>query len=110
MIVYGYGPPADWLGTPNLDGILESRRDLGRRVIEELLPPFARVYPAELIADTPARAILAAARDHRAGEIVVGARGFGRLHGALGGVCTELLHLAACPVVIVPAFDAGTAT
>ena len=79
-------------------------------MIEELLPPFARVYPAELIADTPARAILAAARDHRAGEIVVGARGFGRLHGALGGVCTELLHLAACPVVIVLAFDAGTAT
>lgn len=30
VIVYGYGPPADWLGTPNLRGILESRRDLGR--------------------------------------------------------------------------------
>jgi nucleotide-binding universal stress UspA family protein len=103
VIVYGYGPPADWLGTPNLNGILENRRDLGRRVLSELLPPSAHRYATELIGDSPARALLAAAQRHDADQIVVGARGFGRLHGALGGVSHELLHTTDRPVVIVPA-------
>jgi nucleotide-binding universal stress UspA family protein len=103
VIVYGYGPPADWLGTPNLSGILENRRDLGRRVLDELLPASAHGYATELIGDSPARALVGAARRHGAEQIVVGARGFGRLHGALGSVSHELLHTTDRPVVIVPA-------
>ena len=102
VIVYGYGPPADWLGTPNLSGILENRRDLGRRVLDELLPASAHGYATELIGDSPARALVGAARRYDAEQIVVGARGFGRLHGALGSVSHELLHTTDRPVVIVP--------
>lgn len=74
-------------------------------MLEELLPPSARGCATELIADTLARAIVAAARSHEAGEIVVGSRGFGRLYGALGSVSKELLHVSDRPVVIVPAAD-----
>jgi nucleotide-binding universal stress UspA family protein len=99
LVVYGYGPPADWVGTPNLRGILESRRDLGHAVLAELTRDGRAV---ELVAEPPADAIAGAARRHDASEIVVGARGYGRLRGPLGSVSRELLHLADRPVVIVP--------
>ena len=51
----------------------------------------------------PADAIAQAAREVGADVIVVGARGHGRLAGALLGSVTErLLHVGSCPVVAVP--------
>lgn len=105
FLVYGYGPPADWLGTPNLREILESRRDHGRSVLDAVQLQSGSAHEVELVADTPARAIADAARRHGADEIVIGSRGFGRLRGALGSVSQELLHLADRPVVIVPRDD-----
>jgi len=43
-----------------------------------------------------------AARFHQADEIVVGARGLGRLRALLGSVSHELLHIADRPVVVIP--------
>lgn len=100
VVVYGYGPPTDWLGTPNLQSIYESRRELGRTVLAGL--PLAASHAIDLVAEPPARAIALAARRHDAAEIIVGGRGFGRLRGPLGSVSHELLCLADRPVVIVP--------
>jgi nucleotide-binding universal stress UspA family protein len=51
----------------------------------------------------PAAAILDAARDARAGFIVMGKRGLGRLAGLLvGSVSQKVSALAECPCVVVP--------
>jgi nucleotide-binding universal stress UspA family protein len=39
---------------------------------------------------------------HRADEIIVGSRGFGRARALLGSVAHELIHLADCPVTVIP--------
>ena len=38
----------------------------------------------------------------RADEIILGTRGFGRVRALLGSVAHELIHLAACPVTVIP--------
>ena len=43
---------------------------------------------------------MAAARE--ADEIVVGSRGFGRARALLGSASHELIHLASCPVTVIP--------
>ena len=60
-------------------------------------------YEPELIGGPPAEAIAAVARARHADEIVVGARGIGRLRALLGSVSHELLHIADRPVVVIPA-------
>jgi nucleotide-binding universal stress UspA family protein len=100
VVVYGYRPPADWLGTPNLQVIYESRRELGREVLATV--PGAAGNRIDLVAEPPAHAIVSAARRYDAAEIVVGSRRYGRLRASLGSVSHELLHLADRPVTIVP--------
>jgi nucleotide-binding universal stress UspA family protein len=41
-------------------------------------------------------------RARNADEIVVGARGLGRMRALLGSVSHELLHIADRPVVVIP--------
>lgn len=99
VVVYGYGPPADWLGTPNLQVIYEDRRELGREVLAGAGVAGNRI---DLVAEPPAHALVSAAHRHDAAEIVVASRGYGRLRTPLGSVSHELLHLADRPVIIVP--------
>lgn len=49
-----------------------------------------------------AEAIAACAAERGADLVVVGSHGVSRLHAALGGVTTKLLHDARCPVLVVP--------
>lgn len=52
----------------------------------------------------PAHEVLEAARETGADLIVVGSRGQGAISGLLlGSVAQRLLHLAPCPVLVVPA-------
>lgn len=50
----------------------------------------------------PADAIARVAEARHADEIIVGTRGFGRARAVLGSVSHELLHLASCPVTVLP--------
>jgi nucleotide-binding universal stress UspA family protein len=59
------------------------------------------VHPTT-IADSPGQAIADVARVRHADEIVVGARGLGRVRALLGSVSHELLHIADRPVVVIP--------
>ena len=107
FIVHAYELPPDFLGSPNYDRLLSERRDHGEALLgdlplhDELLA--GPEYELELIGGPPAEAIDAVARARHADEIVVGARGLGRLRALLGCVSHELLHIADRPVVVIPA-------
>jgi len=106
IIVHSYALSDDLLRWPNYGQLLSERRALGRSLLDEL--PLADGalagprYETELIGGPAAPAIADVALDRHADEIVVGARGVGRLRALLGSVTTELLHLADRPVVVIP--------
>ncbi|MGZ4234124.1 MAG: universal stress protein [Solirubrobacteraceae bacterium] len=106
FIVHAYDLPPDFLGSPNYDRILSERRDRGETVLRELpLQSDALAgpqYETELIGGPPAEAIANVAQVRGADEIVVGARGLGRVRALLGSVSHELLHVADRPVVVIP--------
>ena len=55
------------------------------------------------IAEGPAAvAITRAAEAHEADEIIVGSRGVGRVRALLGSVAHDVIHLAHCPVTVIP--------
>ena len=59
-------------------------------------------WERELIGGPPAKAIADVADVRRADEIILGTRGFGRVRALLGSVAHELIHLAPCPVTVIP--------
>ena len=107
FIVHAYELPPDFLGSPNFDRLLTERRDHGRALLDalpltgndELLDGN---YETELIGGPPAEAIANVARARDADEIVVGARGLGRVRALVGSVSHELLQIADRPVLVVP--------
>jgi nucleotide-binding universal stress UspA family protein len=108
FVVHAYELPPDFLGSPNFERLLSDRKDHGRALLDampltgndELLET---EYETELIGGPPAEAIANVARVRDADEIVVGARGLGRVRALLGSVSHELLHIADRPVVVIPA-------
>jgi len=107
FVVHAFDPPPDFLGWPNYEQMLSDHRGRGEALLrdlplddEELAGPG---YETELIGGPPARAIDDVARAREADEIVVGARGLGRVRAMLGSVSLELLHIADRPVVVIPA-------
>ena len=59
-------------------------------------------WETELIAGPAAKAIADVAEVRGADEIILGTRGFGRVRALLGSVAHELIHLAECPVTVIP--------
>jgi nucleotide-binding universal stress UspA family protein len=108
VVVHAYQLPPDFLGSPNFERLLSDRKDHGRALLDampltgndELLET---EYETELIGGPPAEAIANVARVQDADEIVVGARGLGRVRALLGSVSHELLHIADRPVLVIPA-------
>ena len=106
-IVYAYSVPADYLGVPNyqrlLDAALDGAHECVDRIEHESGGDLAGVsWETEIIGDAPARAIVAVAQARNADEIIVGTRGFGRARALLGSVAHELIHLADCPITVIP--------
>jgi nucleotide-binding universal stress UspA family protein len=106
FVVHAYELPPDFLGSPNYDRVLSERRDRGEALLRDLPlqddPLAGPEYETELLGGPPAQAIADVARARRADEIVVGARGIGRVRGLIGSVSHELLHIADRPVVVIP--------
>ena len=108
FVVHAYELPPDFLGSPNFERLLSDRKDHGRALLDampltgndELLET---EYETELIGGPPAEAIANVARVRDADEIVVGARGLGRVRALLGSVSHKLLHIADRPVLVIPA-------
>jgi len=84
---------------------------MGERILQRAVADLSDRYPdlevrGEQADDTPASALLAAAR--AAGLLVVGTRGTGGFDGlAVGSVALRMAAAAPCPVVLVPHRHAG---
>jgi nucleotide-binding universal stress UspA family protein len=107
FVVHAYALPADWLGTPNYQQLLDASLDRAQARVDEVEHEcggdLAGVeWETEVIGDGPARAIASVAATRGADEIVVGTRGFGRARALLGSVAHELIHLADCPITVIP--------
>ena len=106
VVVHAFELAPDLRADPDSDSLLSRRRERGEALLAEL--PLGQgalagpAYEVELTGGPAAQVIEAAARAHQADEIVVGARGLGRLRALLGSVSHELLHIADRPVVVIP--------
>jgi nucleotide-binding universal stress UspA family protein len=107
FVVHAFELPPDLFGAPNYDRILSERRGRGEALLRELPLQADELagpeYETELIGGPAAEALASVASARHADEIVVGARGLGRVRALLGSVSHELLHIADRPVVVIPA-------
>lgn len=86
--------------------MLHSATEHGRALLERLASDSDALagvhWDTELLAGPPAEAIARVAAAREADEIILGSRGFGRVRALLGSVAHEVLHLAGCPVTVIP--------
>lgn len=115
-VVHACSLPGDWVGRPSYQRMLDIELEHARGTIDELRRQVGeRVagveWEDEVIGDDPARAIASVAETREADAIVVGTRGFGRARALLGSVAHEVIHLASCPVTVIPerALDSAAA-
>jgi nucleotide-binding universal stress UspA family protein len=106
-IVHAYALPSDWLGAANYQELLGLTQTRARTILDHLehdsgVDLSAIEWETELIGDAPARAIARVASVRDADEIIIGTRGFGRARALLGSVAHELIHLAECPITVIP--------
>ena len=105
IVVHAYDVPADYVGAPYYQDMLDTKLTQANRVTEELGSMSALdgiEWETDLVAGRPGPAICRAAEAREADEIVLGTRGHGRLRAVLGSVSADVLHGAACPVVVIP--------
>ena len=113
LVIYGYGEVPGEIGRLKSMQVLEEQERLGRDALARMRSECAELlagieYDTELVPAPAAQALVDAARDHDACEIVVGTRGFGDARTWLGSVSHELLRIADRPVVVVPPKDRTT--
>lgn len=109
VIVFGFRPPA--IGG-DVSDLGKAVRKVGDDRTAEAVASAHEIDASvdaqvELVDLRPADAILAAADEHDALAIVVGATGHGPIKGALlGSVTYQVVHRSTRPVVVVPAPEA----
>ena len=106
-VVHAYTVPRDWIGVPDyqrlLDVQLDRARDLMSGLEEQSGADLSGTHwETEILSTPPAKAIADVADARDADEIIVGTRGHGRARALLGSVAHELIHLATCPVTVIP--------
>ena len=106
-IVHAYSLPMDLLGMPDYQRLLDLQLNraeelMGRLEVESGADLGGTSWETEIIGAAPAKAIADVAGARDADEIIVGTRGHGRARALLGSVAHEVIHLAACPVTVIP--------
>lgn len=105
VIVFGYAPPGLWGG--EIVEHEEAIEELGAKLTSEARSRGeAAGVQAEvaMVAKRPAEALVDTAASRDARMIVVGSYGDPPLRGViLGSTPNKLLHMAKCPVLVVPA-------
>jgi nucleotide-binding universal stress UspA family protein len=105
VIVFGYAPPGLWGG--EIVEHEEAIEELGVKLTSEARRQSESSgveTEVEMVAKRPPEALVDVAESRRARMIVVGSYGDPPLRGViLGSTPNKLLHIAKCPVLIVPA-------
>ena len=105
-LVHAWHVPQDWLGRGQYQPLVDRALSDAEAVIERAKqghPGLAGItHEVEMIGGATAKAIADVAEVRRADEIILGTRGFGRARALLGSVAHEVIHLATCPVTVVP--------
>jgi len=104
-IVIAYEAIPSYLGEPNMQAAISARLKEAETVLQAALSKVGEV-PAEvhteILEGSPAEAIIEVARTRKSDEIVMGARGLGRIAAAvLGSNSQKEVSHAPCPVLIV---------
>lgn len=105
-LVHAWDVPHSWRGRM----AYQAFRDSALADAEEVVEQARREHPGlegmewevELIGGSAAKAITDVAAAREADEIIIGSRGFGRMRALLGSVSHEVIHLATCPVTVIP--------
>jgi nucleotide-binding universal stress UspA family protein len=106
VLIHASRPRRRWLPIAILATAFE-RRDRGRALIDELLMDGDEALlevkaEAHVVDDTPAHALIEAARRYDAREIIVGSHHPSRTDAIYGDVASELVSMAPVPVCVVP--------
>jgi nucleotide-binding universal stress UspA family protein len=105
-LVHAWDVPEAWRGRGTYQPYVDRELEAAEAVLEAAVEAHAGLngitWERELIGAPPAKAIADVADVRRADEIILGTRGFGRVRALLGSVAHELIHLAACPVTVIP--------
>jgi nucleotide-binding universal stress UspA family protein len=104
FVVTAVVPPPEWMGNPGWQQIVDQEHTRGTELLEEAVGhlPESVDCSTELLEGPAADAIVGVADARHADAIVVGSRGLGRVRAVLGSVSHDVLHLAECPVIVVP--------
>ena len=94
-------PPLVLAYPVDLEEFEARRRDVGRRILDATLATLPSSTAGQLLHGRPDLELMAAAREHDL--LVVGSHGSGALRRiAVGSTSDRLVHLAPCPVIVVP--------
>jgi nucleotide-binding universal stress UspA family protein len=105
-LVHAWKVPEAWRGRGTYQPYVDRTLTEAETVVERAVAAHPGLdgirWESELVGGPPARAIADVAEVRRADEIILGTRGFGRMRALLGSVAHELIHLAPCPVTVIP--------
>lgn len=94
-----------YLGEPNIQFAIDSRKAMAEKVIEDAMAEIGEIpcdLHTEILEGDPAEAIINVANTRKSDLIVMGSRGLGRLAGLLiGSTSQKVVAHANCPVLVV---------
>jgi nucleotide-binding universal stress UspA family protein len=104
-IVVAYDPIPMYLGEPNMQLAIDSRKTEAEEILAMAIKEIGSIpseIHTEVIEGSPAEAIIDVAATRKSDITIMGSRGLGRLAGlVLGSTSQKVVAHAACPVLIV---------
>jgi nucleotide-binding universal stress UspA family protein len=105
ILLHAYHPTSDLRDAVGFKQLVAKRKRIGEKIIKDARLRLGKISCAvedDLLEGPAAEAIVAAARAHHAGLVVMGTRGMGSFKGLVfGSVSTKVTHYAPCPVLVV---------
>jgi len=105
-LVHAWEVPEAWRGRGKYGPYVDRALTTAEAVVDAAVAAHPGLegitWESELIGGPAAKAITDVAHARHADEIILGTRGFGRVRALLGSVAHELIHLAPCPVTVIP--------
>ena len=104
IVVHAYSVPADYVGAPYYQDMLDRTVERAKEVLADLdsIPTHGAEIHTDVVPGAPGEVVCDVAKVRDADAIVMGSRGVGRVGALLGSVAHDVLHRASCPVLVIP--------